>query len=514
MLTLNFQNWLLAFLPVFILLFTLMGLKIKTGRAAIISWLIALLVAIFIFGLTLPGFLVATGKALSLSLFVLLIIWSAVILYNLVKQAGAAETIADKMIGFTENKAIQLLLMAWCFSSFIQGVSGFGVPVAIIAPLLVAMGFKPLIAAAATLIGHSWSVTMGSMASSFYTLQLVTRLEPVTLSFWLGLLFLFSIWFCGISVIHLYSGLKGVKKLLPLITVSALIMGAFLWAVPLLGAPQLGSVLAGFAGSLFLILTSRKDKMDNLLEPEKDKLSFKLAVFPYLFLIIAIIIFQIPFMRELTAGIKLAFSFPEVVTEMGYVVPAVENYAAIRLFAHPAPFILLAVLVSAVLYNKRGHWEKGTVNKIYRQTLKQCLPTTVSISFLVMMALIMNDAGMTDILARGIANFSGVLFPVFSPFIGLLGSFITGSNTNSNVLFGLLQKEAALSLGINSYIIVSAQTVGGSLGSAVTPAKAVLGASTVNMTGKEGDILRKTLFYCLLNVFFIGLINLILVTVF
>jgi lactate permease len=125
---------------------------------------------------------------------------------------------------------------------------------------------------------------------------------------------------------------------------------------------------------------------------------------------------------------------------------------------------------------------------------------------MVMMALIMNDTGMTSVLAIGIANATGPLFPIFSPYIGVLGCFMTGSNTNSNVMFGALQVETAKSLGISPLIIASIQSIGGSIGSSIAPAKVLVGAGAVGLGGREGDIMRKTLGYCLTIALLVGLV--------
>jgi lactate permease len=132
---------------------------------------------------------------------------------------------------------------------------------------------------------------------------------------------------------------------------------------------------------------------------------------------------------------------------------------------------------------------------------------------MVIMALIMNDSGMTNTLAAGIAQATGVTFPVFSPYIGVLGCFMTGSNTNSNVMFGKLQMDAAMRLGISGGIIAGTQSIGGSLGASIAPAKVLLGASAVGLAGGAGDIIRKTLKYCLIITFIVGIQALIAVNI-
>ena len=117
----------------------------------------------------------------------------------------------------------------------------------------------------------------------------------------------------------------------------------------------------------------------------------------------------------------------------------------------------------------------------------------------------MTSTGMTELLAHGIARVTGVVFPIFSPYIGVLGCFMTGSNTNSNVMFGALQMETAMSLGISALIIASVQSIGGSLGSAIAPAKVLIGSTLVGLVGREAEVMRRTIPYCLLVVLLVGL---------
>ena len=146
-----------------------------------------------------------------------------------------------------------------------------------------------------------------------------------------------------------------------------------------------------------------------------------------------------------------------------------------------------------------------------KKTYNDCLATTVGVATMVMMAVVMADTGMTVLLARGIANVSGPVFPLVSPFIGLLGSFMSGSNTNSNVMFGLLQLETARALGIGPVTISSIQSIGASVGSPMSPAKVLVGAAVVGLAGQERDIFRIVIPYILALVLLAGVEALIII---
>ena len=134
------------------------------------------------------------------------------------------------------------------------------------------------------------------------------------------------------------------------------------------------------------------------------------------------------------------------------------------------------------------------------------MPSSIGIASLVGMALVMDHSGMTDFLAQGISRSVGAAFPFFSPAIGVLGAFMTGSNTNSNVIFAPLQKKAAELIGISVFIILGAQTTGGSLGSMLAPAKIIVGCSTAGLAGREGEVLKRTLLPGLLIAACVGVI--------
>lgn len=200
-------NWLLASLPVLVLLVGIMRLRWSAPRAGAVSWLVAAALALWYFGGSAQSTAIASAKGLSLALFVLTILWTSVYMYNLVDRVGGIDAIARTMARVTEDRLGQALLIAWGFSSFIQGVTGFGVPVAVATPLLVMMGFTPARAAAMVLVGHGWAVTFGSMGSSYYTIQLVTGIPGDAIGPHMALLFAVVTVASGFLVAHLQGGL-------------------------------------------------------------------------------------------------------------------------------------------------------------------------------------------------------------------------------------------------------------------------------------------------------------------
>lgn len=190
----------------------MVGLKWSAPKAGSATGIVALFCGWLFFGG--GGFVlaVACAKGLSLSLFVLLIIWSAVFMYNLIERLGSIGVIGKYMTRLTRPRLGQTLLLGWGFSGFVQGIAGFGVPVAVVAPLMLILGFPPIMAATSVLVGHSWAVTFGSMGSSYYTIQLVTGIPGPIIGPAMAILFALPIIATGFGVAHIEGDWPSVRK--------------------------------------------------------------------------------------------------------------------------------------------------------------------------------------------------------------------------------------------------------------------------------------------------------------
>jgi lactate permease len=201
--------------------------------------------------------------------------------------------------------------------------------------------------------------------------------------------------------------------------------------------------------------------------------------------------------------------FPGVATTAGYATAAGPGQT-FRFLTHPGASILLTALIGQWAFRRRGLAPAGSGRTALAATWRSAWPASAGIVSMVGLATLMEHAGMTQLLARGLGQLMGAAFPLVSPLIGMLGAFATGSNTNSNVLFAPLQKSAAEMLALAPVILVAAQTAGGSLGSLLAPAKLVVGCSTVGLTGRDGEVLRRTLPYGLAIGLGLGVLALVL----
>src|SRR2546430_11286250 len=198
--------------PLAFLLVGLLGLHWRGTQAGIIALAVSAAVAAIAFAASPAVLGIALWRAIALSLHVLYIIWAALLLYEIADKIGAIRSIGTAIAHLTEDHVLQLLIVGFAFSSFLQGVAGFGVPVAVTAPLLIGLGFDPLEAAAIPLVGHAWAVTMGALASAFQALLAVTSLPAQALATWIALLLGLASVATGFAVAHIHAGLRPFRR--------------------------------------------------------------------------------------------------------------------------------------------------------------------------------------------------------------------------------------------------------------------------------------------------------------
>jgi lactate permease len=521
-LSLTFLNWLLALAPVLVVVVLMLTFRWGGSKAGGMGWFVSILVAVGVFGARFELLAVAQVKALLLSLDVLMIIWSALLLFMIAREAGAIDFIARVLPRFTNDRLMQSLLIGWLMASFLQGLGGFGVPVAVVAPLLVGLGFSPIQAVAMASIGHGWAVTFGSLASSFQSLIAVTGLPGETLAPMSALLLGIACFPSGWLVALIGSGWKGLKRAFVPVVIVSLAVGSAqyvlatnqLWTLGAAGASLVGLLVMFFL--LRLPFYRKQPDQDAELtqsaqaKPEKGKSSW-LSLLAYgLLVVLAFTANLIPAVDSFLSRVTFTLNFPQVETAFGWVTPAGTG-RVISLLNHPGMILLITCVISYVVYRMSGLIQHGALKSILRSTLKGGMNSSLGILAMVGVASIMMHSGMTFMLAQGLSvNVQRDLYPLVSPFIGALGAFITGSNNNSNVLFAVLQQSAAELLDISVPLILAAQTAGGALGSVLAPAKVIVGSSTVGLAGQEGVVMRKLMVYGLITIGTVALAALIL----
>lgn len=516
---LTLLNWLLALSPVLVVLVLMLGFRWGGSKAGAVSWFAAILVAVLRFGAgpLLIGF--SQAKAILLTLDVLYIIWTALLLFHIADEAGAVKAIGQALPRLTADRTMQGLLLGWLFASFLQGMGGFGVPVAVAAPLLVGLGFSPVQAVIMACIGHGWAVNFGSLATSFQTLMAVTNLPGEILAPQSSLLLGSSAFACGGIVAFVAGGWKGLLRTLPAVLVLSAVMGITqhllvtngLWTLGATGGAMAG-LLAGFAitripfyrGKIAASVGSSRDENDQ---------HRSLWVAGSAYVVLVVLAFGLNLIPPITAAldkIQPTLQFPALQTAYGWATPA-EAGRKINLFGHPGAILLYASLIAWFIYKKAGYYTPGAGRRILDKMSRGAVNSSLGIVAMVGMAVVMSHSGMTNLLAQGLSqSFGRAFYPAIAPFIGALGAFITGSNNNSNVLFAALQMRTAELLQLSVTLILASQTAGGSLGSIMAPAKVIVGCSTVGLGDNEGVVMGKILAYGLIPVAWVAVFTLIL----
>jgi lactate permease len=514
-------TWLLAFSPVAVVLILMVGFRWGGSKAGPVGWVVAMLVAWLFFGAGLGVLFYSQVRGILLTLYVLYIIWMALVLFRVVDEAGAITVIGLGIVRLTADRTMQLLLLAWAFSAFLQGVAGFGVPIAVVAPLLIGLGFAPVVAVAAVAIGHSWSVTFGDIASSFQALMAATGLAGKALAPWSAIFLGVACFGCGIAAAWTFQRWRSLRAGWPALLLMGGVMAGVQFGLAVSGLWNLAGFGAGMAGLAVGALVSRLPRYQRsgpgeagtqeLTDQKQPTLSLGLAVAPYLLLIVVVTAAELwPWLHQTLNEVKIRIHFPEVQTSFGWTTPAGTG-RTISVFGHAGALLAYVSLASFIVYWLTGHYTPGVGRRIVKRTVRSAVPSSIGIASMVGFAVVMDNSGMTYVLAKGLAMAAGPLYPLVAPYIGMLGAFMTGSNTNSNVVFAPLQQQAAELLGISALIILAAQTTGGALGSMLAPAKLIVGCSTAGLAGQEGRVLKKTLWPGLIIAGVVGVVAMLAV---
>jgi lactate permease len=477
---------LVATLPIVLLAVLVLGRQALT-RSAWIAAAAAGVLALVVFGLSPTEVGVAVVRGTWTAAWILLIVLPALLLFEVLDRSGALDHLADAADHIAPTEGRRLLLLAWILPSFLQGAAGFGAPIAMSAPMLVRRGMAPVAAVAACLIGYQWSVTFGSMGSSYFMAEATARLTgPEASSFALraGIIRAVNAVLSGLLV--LTRGRRSAGDLWRTFALGT-IMGVVLIAV-VAAQPALGSTAAGLAGlvAAWWLLPGRGARRP----AGTDAL---VAALPYGVLTLAAAIgFGIRPVRELLDLVpELAPVLPGASAAFGFATPDAAVTPVFRPLLHPLPYVLLAVAVAIVAYRRRGWWSPGSTRLAVRSWGRRTQGVALSIAGLTVLAAILTESGMVTAIAEALASGLGEAFVLVSAPIGALGTMLTGSTTASNALFSSLQAEVAVALSLLPAVLLAGQTAGGNIGNALSPAVTSVGTAAAGASRREGEVLRR-----------------------
>jgi lactate permease len=482
-----------AVLPPLLILVLMAGLRRTAVAAGCATWILTLALVLLAFGANLPLIIISQAKAAWMGLDVLGIVWGALLFHAVCAEAGVVASVGSALSGGTASRGLNVLAVGWVFASFVQGAGGFGVPVVVTAPLLMAMGFPALQAVLLPAIGHAWAVTFGSLGTSFMALMAVSGLPAEVLAPAAALLLGIGCLVCGLLVGALGLDRAEFRRTLPWIFLLALGMGGTQYFLAVWGFWQVAALGGGLTGLVLVFLAGRIQSRASPTAPAVQTGRMRAGFAAYGLLVLIILAAKlIPPIHDLLQTGAVQPAFPQAVSGLGYSTPA-EAGASIAPLGHAGALLGYSALAAAVLFAGLGYFRRGAVPRILRSLMATAAPVSLGILAMVGISTLMAHSGMTFILAEGLARVSGSFFPLASPWIGALGAFLTGSNANSNLLCAPLQQRIAARLGLPERLLLAGQTAGGAAGSVLSPAKVLLGASAAGGGALEGRVLRRLL---------------------
>lgn len=476
----------LALAPIGLLLVLLLGARWSAGAAGAAAAALAASVAVWGFGYGGDGIASALGgpflEALFQSATILWIIFPALCIHEYQTASGATAVFGRALAGLSGDPRIVALLIAWFFVLFMEGAAGFGTPIALAAPLLVALGFTPGTALVLAIVGNAAAVPFGAIGTPMMPLIAETGLDPVTLSVAVALLNASVGWMMAVMVVRIASADRppgGGSAIAWAAAAAALffVPSALLAWTTGPELPSLGGALAGALAFVMLIRRRARSKGIASAEPPPPKELVRAAL-PYLIIMALILATRLigPLAAELR-GVEIGWTLPGGFG--GRVAP----------LHHPGTMLFVAFLVAGVA--ARG--SRSLLPVAAGNALRRLPVVAVALVAVLTLARLMVHSGMIDLLATAAAATFGRSWLLIAPLLGALGAFVTGSGTASNILFGSFQANAAELAGVSPLLVVAAQAVGAAAGNLIAPHNIVAGAATIGLVGREGEILRRTL---------------------
>jgi len=509
-----------AALPIVVLLGSLAFFHVKAHWAAMLGLVVALVVSIFAFGMPVG---MAAKSAFYGALFGLLpigwIVLNVIFMYQLTNSVGLFDVLQKSITGITNDRRLQLLLVAFCFGAFFEGAAGFGTPVAVTAAILMGLGFKPLSAAGLSLIANTAPVAYGALGTPIVVLAAVTGLDLQALSAMVGRQLPFFSVLVPFWLIWAFVGFRRMIEIWPAILVAGVTFAVPQFLVSNFHGPWLVDVVAAICsmGALTLFLkiwhpkeiwtsTAREGTTVSHAEAQATavrhgftRAQIVKAWTPWVILTVLVFLWGLPQVKDLLNGISSP-KFPieglhNQVVRMPPVVPKPTPEAAVytlNWLSATGSGILLAAIIAGLVMGI-------SVPKLvttYGETLKRVRYSLLTIAAMLALGFTTKGAGLDSTLGLAFAH-AGWFYPFFGAMLGWLGVALTGSDTSSNVLFGGLQKVSAEQLGLSPVLMAAANSSGGVMGKMIDAQSIVVASTATLWYGHEGDILRYVFFHSL-----------------
>ncbi|WP_174559511.1 L-lactate permease [Acinetobacter bouvetii] len=521
----------IALIPIIFFFLALAVFRLKGSVAGTITVVLALLVSLFAYQMPVAMAFASMIYGFFYGLWpIAWIIIGAVFLYKISVKTGQFNIIRSSILSITEDQRLQMLLVGFAFGTFLEGAAGFGAPVAITAALLVGLGFKPLYAAGLCLIVNTAPVAFGAMGIPIIVAGQVSGVDTHEISQMVGRQLPFMVPVVLFWIMAIMDGWRGVKETWPAVIVGG---GSFAIAQYLTSnfvGPELPDITAAIASlvSLTILLKFWQPKHifrfadqdsnidENLAAQKQHKYSLgqiAKAWSPFAILTAMVTVWSIkPFkdlfakdgaLSDLVISIKVPY-LHQLVQKMPPVVPEIKDYDAIYKFdwiSATGTAIFIAAVIT-IIFLKMKPREAVTT---FGETLNELKTPIYSIGMVLAFAFIANYSGMSATLALALAH-TGNAFTFFSPFLGWVGVFLTGSDTSANALFAALQATTAQQIGVPEVLLVAANTSGGVTGKMISPQSIAIACAAVGLVGKESDLFRFTVKHSIVFTVMMGII--------
>ena len=532
---------LVALIPIVFFFLALTKLRLKGYQAGTVTVLLALGVALLFYKMPVSAALASAVYGFFYGLWpIAWIIVAAVFLYKLSVKTGQFDVIRSSILSVTHDQRLQLILVGFCFGAFLEGAAGFGAPVAITAALLVGLGFKPLYAAGLCLIANTAPVAFGAMGIPVIVAGQVSGIDPFLIGQMAGRQLPFMTILVLFWIMAIMDGWRGVKETWP----AVLVGGGSFAVVQFLTANYIGPELPDITSAIVSLIAltaflkvwqpKRIFRFDTAESATSQTTGTKApaaakpqagatapltagailkAWSPFIILTAMVTLWSLkPFKALFAAGGPLAstiISIPvpmldKLVAKMPPVVAQATPYGAVYTFNWLAA-TGTAILIAAVLTIAFARFSPAKALATLGETVRELVIPIYSIGMVLAFAFVANYSGLSATLALALAH-TGKAFTFFSPFLGWIGVFLTGSDTSANALFGALQATTANQLGLSPVLTVAANTTGGVTGKMISPQSIAIACAAVGLAGKESDLFRFTVKHSLVFAAIIGII--------
>ena len=525
-----------AALPIVIFLISLVVFKLKGYTAGGLSILSAAIVAAVCYKMPVDKIAGAAEQGVVSGLWpVASIVLAAIFLYKLTVKMGFFDVMKQSISSISPDKRIQVLLIAFSFNAFLEGAAGFGAPVAITAAILVGLGFKPLQSAAICLVANIAGGAYGAMGIPVTVPATLTDLDALTLGKNTSLILCLVTVIIAFLIVFMVDGFKGIKETFPAIIVSgggfAVTQFIFLNFV----GPELVNVSSAIVSLLALIVFLRfwqpkqslTAETKEISKDDKGTLSGKEVVrawTPFILLTLFVTLLNTGFFKQLiqaanpktgqAAGAlnSLIFNFPYYIDgTVARVAPIVKQATPIKAVFSFAPFtstttaIVLAAILTIIIFRVNSRIVISTI----RETAVELWGPILTICSVLAFAYISTYSGMSSTLGLAFAN-TGKIFPLFSPILGWIGVFLTGSVVNSGSLFAGLQHVTATQIGVDPSLLVASNIIGGAIAKMISPQSIAVAAAAVGLVNRDSEIFAKTIKWSVILLVLAGVLNLLI----